>query len=367
MDFRLHKRKLQNAVARLANARVGVVGDLVADVYISGQSDRVSREAPVLIVRYEREWLRPGGAANVAANLAALGATACLVGMVGDDDIGRKLLAQLQSPAVDDVTAIGEPARPRAGGPRDSSQLPSGSSPPGAVECSRILKTAGRATISKTRFLAGAKSTHRQQILRLDRQPTEPPDENLIAAICRAVLETDKHVDAWVASDYGYGSFNNALRDVLRHIARNKPVLADSRWELTQFSGLTLLKPNEEEAFAAARELNLPPCDEASLPGELASKLEARAVLVTLGNKGMVLSADSQVTRIGAVGTEEIVDLTGAGDSVIATLAAGVAAGIDFATAARLANHAGGIVVMKEGAATASPDELRESIEKYEE
>lgn len=345
MPSQPQQRQLHDAVAALANARVGVVGDLVADVYISGLSDRVSREAPVLIVRYEREWLRPGGAANVAANLAALGATACLVGMVGDDEIGHKLLAQLKG----------------------EGDLSSDDPPCGAVECNRILQTPGRATISKTRFMAGAKLTHRQQVLRLDRQPSEQPDGKLIAAICEAVLETDKHVDAWIASDYGYGSFNNSLRDVLRQISRSKPVLADSRWELTRFSGLTLIKPNEEEARAAAHELNLHSADEASLAADLASKLEARAVLVTLGNKGMVLSADGQVTRIGAVGTEEIVDLTGAGDSVIATLAAGVAAGIDFATAARLANHAGGIVVMKEGAAVASPQELRDSIATYAE
>lgn len=343
MPSQSQQRQLHDAVAALANARVGVVGDLVADVYISGLSDRVSREAPVLIVRYEREWLRPGGAANVAANLAALGATACVVGMVGDDEIGHKLLAQLKG---EDLAPSDEPVLR-------------------SVECSRVLQTPGRATISKTRFMAGAKLTHRQQVLRLDRQPTQPPDDKLVGAVCEAVLDADKNVDAWVASDYGYGSFNNALRDVLRQISRNKPVLADSRWELTRFSGLTLIKPNEEEARAAAHELGLHVADEAALAAELAGKLEARAVLVTLGNKGMVLSADGQVTRIGAVGTEEIVDLTGAGDSVIATLAAGVAAGIDFATAARLANHAGGIVVMKEGAATASLDELRASIAAY--
>jgi len=309
-----------------------VVGDLVADVYVSGLSDRVSREAPVLIVRHEREWLRPGGAANVAANVAALGATACLIGTVGDDEVGRDLLAELRG------------------------------APAGRVECSRIIQAGDRMTISKTRFLAGARLTHRQQVLRLDRQPDEPPDDNLIAAIREKVIELDGEVDAWVASDYGYGSFDRKLRELLREIAGRKPVLADSRWDLPRFSGLTLLKPNEEEARAAARDLGFCAGDEAALACELAGKLEARAVLVTLGNKGMVLSTGGKVTRIGAVGTEEIVDLTGAGDSVAATLAAALAAGCDSETAARLANHVGSIVVMKEGAATASPEELLESI-----
>ncbi len=176
----------------------------------------------------------------------------------------------------------------------------------------------------------------------------------------------DPEVDAWIVSDYGYGSFDNDLRERLRQIARRKPVVADSRWELPRFSGLTLLKPNEEEAESAARQLGFCATDVGALASELALKLEARAVLVTLGNKGMILSEGGRVTCIPAVGTEQIVDLTGAGDSVAAALAAGVAAGCDFETAARLANHAGSIVVMKEGAATASPQELRDSIARHE-
>jgi rfaE bifunctional protein kinase chain/domain len=312
---------------------VGIVGDLVADVYISGLTDRVSREAPVLIVRHEKEWLRPGGAANVAANVAALGATACLVGTVGDDEIGQRLLAQLRGASF------------------------------GSVRCDRIIPAAGRSTISKTRFMAGAKLTQRQQVLRLDRQPAEPPDEALIARIREQVAAADGEVDAWVASDYGYGSFDNALRDQLRQIARRKPVLADSRWELARFAGLTILKPNEEEARATAQSLGFCAMDDESLASELAAKLEARAVVMTLGNKGLVLCSQGRVVRIPAVGTDEIVDLTGAGDSVAAALATALAAGCDDETAARLANHAGGIVVMKEGAATASPEELQKSIE----
>jgi rfaE bifunctional protein kinase chain/domain len=199
-------------------------------------------------------------------------------------------------------------------------------------------------------------------VLRLDRQPSELPDEKLIAALRERLIQVDREVDAWVASDYGYGSFDAPLREVLREIAGRKPVLADSRWDLTRFAGLTLVKPNEEEARAAAAALGVTATDEGMLATELASRLEARAVLVTLGNKGMVLSTQGRVARIEAVGTEEIVDLTGAGDSVAATLAAAIAVGIGFEIAARLANHAGSIVVMKEGAATASPQELCESI-----
>ena len=347
---------LYDTVAALAGARVGVVGDLVADLYISGLTDRVSREAPVLIVRYEKEWLRPGGAANVAANIAALGATAVVVGTVGDDEMGQRLLEQLTHSSI--------------GGGSDGSGR-------GRVCCEHVVRAAGRSTISKTRFLAGAKSTHRQQVLRLDRQPSESLDAALIARIREQVATADSQVDAWVASDYGYGSFDDGLRDLLREIARRKPVLADSRWALPTFAGMTLLKPNEEEARQMASELGLDATNAGVFAAGLANRLEAQAVLITLGNKGMVLAvreavveaaereACARIVRIPAVGTEEIVDLTGAGDSVAATLATALAAGCNFEVAARLANHSGGIVVMKEGAATASPDELRESIKTW--
>lgn len=324
-------------IDRLSGARVGVVGDLVADQYVSGLTDRVSREAPVLIVRYEAEWIRPGGAANVAANIAALGATVRLIGPVGDDPVGRELARTLAD---------------------DSDGAP--------VDCRHFVTTPGRATITKTRFLAGAKLTSRQQVLRLDREPIGRPDDAMLAGIREQIRRADDEVDAWVASDYGYGTFDEATRRLLREIARHKPVVADSRYGTFEFAGMTVVKPNEEEAEAAARKLGIEFSDESELAAGLAARLQVRAALVTLGNKGMVLSREGRTKRITAIGTEEIVDLTGAGDSVAATLSAALAAGADIETACRLANHAGAIVVMKEGAATASPAELRGSVAQRE-
>ena len=328
------KQQLLDAVTRLASARVGVIGDLVADLYVSGQSDRVSREAPVLIVRYEQEWLRPGGAANVAANVAALGAKVCVVGLLGQDEAGQKLLAHF---------------RENGGGNAD---------------CSSVLTVRGRDTITKTRFLAGAKLTSRQQVLRVDRQPGGPPPDWVIRALGDAVARVDHQVDAWIVSDYGYGCFDDLLRQQLQAIAGHKPVVADSRYSLHQFNGMTLVKPNEEESEAVARELGLKAREAGELSVAIAERLNAKAALVTLGNQGMVLGSSSRVLKIPAIGTEEIVDLTGAGDSVAATLVTALAAGASIESACHLANHAGAIVVMKEGAATASPAELRASIEK---
>jgi len=323
---------LLEATDRLAGANVGVVGDLLADLYVRGQSDRVSREAPVLILQYEEEWLRPGGAANVAYNVAALGANVHMVGLIGDDETGRRLIQELEN------------------------------SPNGTVHCDSAVIAPQRSTITKTRFLAGARSTSRQQVLRLDRAPIEQAEAALIEILGERVVAVDRQVDAWVVSDYGYGSFNDALRDLLRNIAAHKPVVADSRRDLHRFTGMTLIKPNEEEAAATAGLLGLGLQADDAFASALASRLEARAALVTMGNRGMVLAVNDQSIRIPAVGTEEIVDLTGAGDSVSAVLAAALAGGNPIETAARLANHAGGIVVMKEGAATASTDELRKSI-----
>jgi len=220
----------------------------------------------------------------------------------------------------------------------------------------------GWATITKTRFLAGAKHTSRQQVLRLDREPAEPPDPALARQLHERVAEVDAHVDAWVASDYGYGGFDEELRALLRRIASRKPVLVDSRWALDAFCGMTVVKPNEEEAVLLARRLGIGDRDVEAMARGLAERLDARAVVITLGHAGMVVACDGRAVRIPAFGTDEIVDLTGAGDSVAAALTTALAAGADMESAARLANIAGGVVVMKEGAATVSPKELRAAL-----
>lgn len=320
---------------RLPAARVGVIGDVAADLYVSGETDRVSREAPVIIVNYEKQWLRPGCAANVACNVAALGAKVHILSLVGQDEAGRGLLSWMEEAKVD---------------------------------TSGLLSLPDYQTTTKTRFLAGAKSTTRQQVLRLDRLTRGYPSKGSRSLLLERLERLSDAVDVWVASDYGTGLIDAAVRDKLRQISREKTVLVDSRYNLEAYCGMTLVKPNQQEALAAlgiehdGRGLDAM----AEVASRLREQLGSRAALVTLGNQGMMLAdGGSHAWRIPPSGSEDIVDLTGAGDTAAAVLAAGLSAGGSFLQSACLANAAGGVVVMRHGAATASLEDIAQAIEGW--
>lgn len=332
------RASLLNLIGRLPQARVGVIGDVAADLYVSGQTDRVSREAPVIIVKYEKQWLRPGCAANVACNVAALGATVHMLSLVGQDEPGTGLLEWLSQAKVD---------------------------------TNGMLAMCDYQTATKTRFMAGAQSTMRQQVLRVDRMNSGYPSRGAQSLLLERLKRLDDQVDVWVASDYGAGLIDDAVRDTLRQISRHKVVLADSRYNLRDYHGMSLVKPNQEEALATVGDV---PSGHgldgmAQVSQRLRTMLGARAALVTLGNQGMMLAADSGnepgVWHIPAAGGDEIVDLTGAGDTSAAVLAAGLSAGGDFVQSACLANAAGGVVVMRHGAATASLDDISKAVQQW--
>ncbi|MBN1344102.1 MAG: bifunctional hydroxymethylpyrimidine kinase/phosphomethylpyrimidine kinase [Phycisphaerae bacterium] len=322
--------QLAARVAQLAKARVGVVGDFVADVYISGRTERLSREAPVPVVRFEGERLVPGCGANVAVNIASIGAAVGVVGLVGDDKPGRDL-----------AEALGDQG----------------------VNVEGLIKDSQRSTTTKTRLLAGARHTIRQQLVRLDREPTTPPSPRMRQALLDGVRRLDDEVDAWIISDYGYHGFDDALKAAMREIASRKCVLADSRFDTLGFRGVTVIKPNEDEAIEATSIRNGSVEEMKLAAAELSDRLDVPAVLITLGNQGMLLYERGRGTNhIPAVGTDEIVDLTGAGDTVAAVFTTSMAAGMSPLEAARLSNCAASVVVMKEGAATARPEELVEAV-----
>ena len=306
-----------------------IIGDLVADQFLNGTISRVSREAPVFIVRHDETETRPGAAANTAANVAALGGDAVLIGIVGDDDNGKLLLDGLRA----------------------------------SVAIDTIVRAAGTRTTTKVRVLAGQHYAARQQMIRIDYEGGKDTDSETRSMLNEHFTREAASADAIVVSDYGYGVVTPELFAGTLQIAasRNIPLIVDSRFRLTDFVGATSATPNQEEVeLILGSGFTDGDCE------RLRETLGLEALLVTRGNKGMLLieSGKSSVS-IDAVGSSEPVDVTGAGDTVIAAYALGLAAGLTFAEAARIANHAGSIVVMKKGTATASAEELSRSIDEH--
>lgn len=325
---------LKNLVERFGELRIGVVGDLVADTYVTGTTDRVSREAPVLIVRVTKEELVPGGAANVACNLSALGAKVRLFGVIGEDTIGTRLQEQLVKCAID---------------------------------TSGVYCDSKYGTVRKTRILAGGTHTLAQQVMRVDYEPSKPPCREIMAKIEENIAKADGEIDGWIISDYGYHLIDEAIGRMMQKVAKNKPVLADSRYHIGQFTDLTAIKPNEQEALDAAEiKTGRSKVDIVNVAEKLKSQTRSQAVIVTLGNQGMLVYRDKQDYKlVPAVGTDKIIDLTGAGDTAGSTLILSLAAGADFYQAAELANCAGSVVVMKYGCACCYPQELMDVIDEY--
>ncbi len=319
---------LAELLPSFSRTEIVVVGDFVADEYVYGETERISREAPVLIVRYESSELKPGAAGNAAQNLAALGVKVRAVGAVGDDALGAALLEEMEARGID---------------------------------VAGIERVSGRRTEAKTRILAGGRSTRRQQMIRLDRAPDEPLPAAVERRLVRTLERLGGRADAVLASDYGSGTVGPAAIEALRRLKRGGvPVGADSRYNLRAFTGLTMVKPNELELEAAS---GVPLAGAGGLE-KAARTLQKRAdcdvLLVTRGRNGMsVFRRGLAPVHIPAHGSRDAVDVTGAGDTVAATFIAGFAAGGgDAVAAARLANVAGALVVRKPGTATVTREEL---------
>lgn len=310
--------------------RVVVIGDLIADEFIYGQIARVSREAPVLILNYDSTEIVPGGAGNAAANAAALGAAVRAIGLAGRDEAGERLTDTLKRRKVDVRGLLRPPRYP---------------------------------TPTKTRILAGGIHSAKQQVVRIDRAAAALVSDGARDRFAARVLQAIVHCDALLVSDYGSGLVTPALVTEAQRRMRG-PVLVDSRYNLLRYRRMTACTPNESEVEQA---LGIRIGDNTRIleraGRELLRQTRASAVLITRGSRGMALFEPNQRTvHIPIVGSDQIADVTGAGDTVIATMALALAAGATFEQAARLANYAGGTVVMKRGTATVSAAELREAI-----
>ncbi len=314
---------------KFIDKKIVIIGDLVADQFLYGTIARVSREAPVFILRHDETETLAGGAANAAVNVASLGGKAILIGIVGKDRNGNALLEKLcQS----------------------------------NVNCDYVVASEKYQTTTKVRVLAGQHYAPRQQVIRIDYENAEAINVELQNTLKNNLLSAAGETDAIIFSDYNYGVANAEIIKIANEIATAKkiPFLVDSRFGLQNFPKATTATPNQEEVEQIlGKDFTEKDCV------NLCRKLGFQSLLVTRGNKGMLLiEKDKSPVRFEAIGAKEPIDVTGAGDTVIAAYALGLASGLNFSDAANLANHAGGIVVMKKGTASVSSKELIESLSK---
>ncbi len=331
--MREEKDRLLKIIDDFPHRSVTVWGDLILDEYLYGTTRRISREAPVLIISYRSKEFALGGGGNSLLNLKDLGAHPIPVGVIGNDEAGRRILKILKQMK---------------------------------ISTDYVLTEKTYHTPIKTRILAGEESTRKQQILRIDKEARVPETKDLKRRLLNSIEKAHKSSDALLISDYNYFTVKEDLfRKILPGIKRvKKPVSLDSRFRPTDFKGVTVLTPNEPEVEHA---LHIELYDEdqrvRKAGRQLLNRAEAEAILITRGSKGMVLfERGKPAFEIPIYGSTNIVDVTGAGDTVVSVFTLALASGASFKQAAILANYAGGIVVMKKGTATLSPQELKEAL-----
>jgi rfaE bifunctional protein kinase chain/domain len=314
--------------------RIMVLGDLIADKFIIADPERLSREAPVLILKHQQEKILPGGGANAAANIASLGAEVDLLGVVGGDLAAAALKEELNQRQI--IT-------------------------------DGVFKDASRPTALKTRILAGGDQIVRQQVVRVDKIKSFDISSDLKEKLLSYLENNLAESDAVLFSDYGNGIFNqdSTAQFVKAAAAAGKNSAVDSRYQLDQFKGAVIATPNLEEASAiyGAELRTQAEVERAGL--EMRKNLELKYLLITQGGDGMTLFAPGEkIEHIAAANFSEVFDVTGAGDTVVGTLILALAAGAPVEIAIRIANYAAGIVVRKSGVASVTAAELIREVNK---
>jgi rfaE bifunctional protein kinase chain/domain len=309
-----------------------VVGDLILDKYTVGKPTRLSREAPIPVLEFLTEYTVPGGGTSPACTVASLGGRAHLAGVIGDDDAGSELRRELEQYGVHTEGIVVDGSRP---------------------------------TIAKRRIVARVTPTMLQQVARVDQIDRRPIDGDVERALIASVERLLPESDAILLSNYKSGTLTP---EVVASIGRMSAQLrklstVDSQGDLQHFRGFGIVKCNQPEAEEALRRPLKGEGEFKEGLAELLDKLEAKAVIVTRSAEGMsVLSREGGYCHIPVTNTSEVFDVTGAGDTVIALVTLGVAAGADLFDAARLANYGAGVVVRKWGNAVLRPDELRAAL-----
>ncbi|MBS3907649.1 MAG: D-glycero-beta-D-manno-heptose-7-phosphate kinase [Syntrophaceae bacterium] len=313
----------ERIIKRFSGVRILVLGDIMLDRFIWGDVSRISPEAPVPVVVVDQETFLLGGAANVVNNIHSLGGKASLCGVIGDDEMGQKVLQRLNEMG---------------------------------IERSGVSVEPGRQTTVKTRIIA-----HHQQLVRIDRETTQRPKVSTLRSLSDYLKRNIKSFDGVILSDYGKGLLTKGMiRNTIR-TARDakKFVMADPKIKNFFFyRGATVVTPNTGEASSASR---ISITDEASLDRAgriLLKRLRCDALVITRGEDGMAIFEPHQKPFLVPTEAKEVYDVTGAGDTVIGTMALALGAGASIRRAAELANHAAGIVVEKVGTATVDQEEL---------
>lgn len=312
--------------------KVAVVGDLIADHWLHAQPTRLSREAPVMVLRHMSDSIGAGGAANVARNLRSLGAHVTLLGVVGRDNNGRELLRLLEGEGIDTVD---------------------------------LASLAGWPTPTKTRIVAAEPRRNPHQVLRIDREPDAPVKKSVREKLAERVRALKGEVDALIVSDYAYGLVGEEVAAACVELAQaGTTVVLDPRTDIESYTGLTAITPNVGELarFTRTEESRLDDVRELRRAAhEMLKRAAPRWLLVTRGNLGMALFGEGlpeEGIAVEASGSGEVTDVCGAGDTAAAVFALALAAQVAAAQAMVLANVAAGIVVMERGAATCRPQEL---------
>jgi len=327
-------RRILRAAAR---ARVLVIGDVMLDQFIWGRVSRISPEAPVPVVDFERESFMPGGAANVARNLTALKVSADLLGVIGRDEAGKKVASLLEEQR---------------------------------VHCDGLLQHFDRATSIKTRIIA-----HQQQVVRMDRETRAELDDNATQRLMEILAQKLPSAEAVIVCDYGKGVVTQPLLDQVKRLSRARGIwvsLDPKPVHELDLSNLSLITPNRKEAFelagvndASTRIAN--PLNDAGLlhvAEKLLRELQPALLLITLGDQGLLLCQRGQKPFHIPTLAREVFDVSGAGDTVIASFTMAIAAGASPLEAAIFSNHAAGGVVGKVGTATVAPEELLASFKR---
>ena len=316
--------------------RILVLGDVMLDQFLWGSVARISPEAPVPVVEFERESFMPGGAANVARNLADLSVPAELFGVVGPDEAGRKLKRLLNHQK---------------------------------IGCSGVLANSGRITSIKTRIVA-----HQQQVVRVDRESRHDLDDRMTRRLLTALQDKLNNASALILGDYGKGVLSQPLLDEIKRLCRERGVwlsLDPKPVHHLNLEGISLITPNRKEAFELASvkdgaRADHPPTDASLLrvAEKLLNDLRPAVLLITLGDQGLLLCQRGQKPFHIPTMAQEVFDVSGAGDTVIASFTLAIAAGASPLEAAIFSNHAAGIVVGKMGTATVQPEELLASFRR---